>query len=207
MNHLNMQQPKVNISDEDKAVLSAEYKAKRKIVSDSGLIAGMLLIASSTLITSSSHAHEFLSEILTNQTMSGTATFVPVANYQLNKDQIIAKLQAHPHIDYYQQRSGQLVAVQRNPDKDCESSGSKTCGQFDHFSMARSAAIITCHQLTQQEADLYPSGLIPLYVAPSTFVEAGSAPTDHHINYNLDQGINFNCGYMVSTTIEDNEDS
>ncbi|MCW9017830.1 MAG: hypothetical protein OQJ89_12745, partial [Kangiellaceae bacterium] len=186
--------------------LTARRRTKQKIMSNPRLIAVTLITAASSLISSSSHGHEFLSEILTNQTMSGTVTFVPVANYQLNKEQIVAKLQVHPHVDYYQQRTGQLVAVQRNPDKDCESSGSKTCGQFDHFSMARSAAIITCHQLAQQEAELYPSGLIPLYLAPSTFVEAGSATDDHHINYNLDQGINFNCGYMP-ITLDSDQDS
>ena len=173
---------------------------------NAGRLQYLIVAVAITVVTSSSHAHEFLSEVLTNQTMSGTVTFVPVANYQLNKDQIVAKLQTHPHVDYYQQRSGKLVAVQRNPDDDCESSGSKTCGQFDHFSMARSAAIITCHQLSQQQPDLYPSGLVPLYHAPSTFVEAGSATTDHHLNYNLDQGINFDCGYM-STTLDNNQDS
>lgn len=172
----------------------------------SGRMHGLIVAAAITVVSSSSQAHEFLSEILTNQTVSGTVTFVPVANYQLNKDQVVAKLQAHPHVDYYARRSGELVAVQRNPDDNCESSGSKTCGQFDHFSMARSAAIITCHQLGQQEADLYPAGLIPLYLAPTTFVEAGSATNDHHLNYNLDQGINFDCGY-VSTTLDNNQDS
>ncbi len=69
----------------------------------------------------------------------------------------------------------------------------KTCGQFDHFNAARTAAVKTCYQLNQLNQGMFPSGLIPLYYGPTTFVDAGKAADDHHINYNISQGLHFAC--------------
>ena len=155
-------------------------------------------------------AHKFLEEVLTEANLGASSVFNSVANIELTKAEVLALLSEKQPVDYYLQASKQsscnqgehqclkqLVAVPRLEEDSCESSGSKTCGQFDHFSMARTAAIITCHALADENPELYPSGLIPLYNGPSTFVDLGTASDDHHLNYNLDHGLNFNCGYLT----------
>lgn len=139
-------------------------------------------------------AHEFLSEILTQQ--SGSSNFVAVANYHLTQGEILAVNGHGTQVDYIKNRSQKLVAVPRDPALSCENIGSKTCGQFDHFSQARSAAVTTCYELGLQQPNAYPAELVPLYIGPSTFVDSDSASADHHLNYNLLDGLSFNCGYL-----------
>ena len=153
-------------------------------------------------------AHKFLEEVLTEANLGASSIFNSVANIELTKAEVLALLSEKQPVDYYLQASKQsackgerqcikqLVAVPRLEEDSCEASGSKTCGQFDHFSMARTAAIITCHTMADENPELYPNGLIPMYNGPSTFVDLGTASDEHHINYNLDHGLNFNCGYL-----------
>ncbi|WP_196140853.1 hypothetical protein [Aliikangiella sp. G2MR2-5] len=142
-------------------------------------------------------AHKFLSEILTEQNLGSNAYFVHIANYQLTEEEILNINNNNQRVDYYLDRTSKLVAVKQKEEDTCENSGFKTCGQFDHFSQARSAAIITCHQLYEQNPSLYPATLVPLYLSPTTFVELDTATNDHHINYNLVQGLSFDCGYIT----------
>jgi len=139
-------------------------------------------------------AHEFLSEILTQQ--SSSSNFVAVANYHLSQSEILAINGHGTHIDYIKDRSEKLIAIPRDPKLSCENSGSKTCGQFDHFSQARSAAVTTCYELGVQQSNVYPGELVPLYIGPTTFVDSDTASADHHLNYNLLDGLSFNCGYL-----------
>ncbi len=145
-------------------------------------------------LSSTSSAHEFLSEILTQQ--NGSTNFVAVANYHLTQSEILAVNGVGTHIDYIKDRSNKLVAVPRDPKLSCKNTGSRTCGQFDHFSQARSAAITTCYELGLQQGNVYSGQLVPLYIGPSSFVDSDTASADHHLNYNLIDGLSFNCGYL-----------
>lgn len=145
-------------------------------------------------LASTASAHEFLSEILTQQ--NGSSNYVSVANYHLTQSEILAINGHGTHIDYIKDRSAKLIAIPRDPKLSCEKSGSKTCGQFDHFSQARTAAITTCYELGVQQANVHNGQLVPLYIGPSTFVDSDTASADHHLNYNLLDGLSFNCGYL-----------
>ncbi len=139
-------------------------------------------------------AHEFLSEILTQQNANGN--FVIVATYHLTQNEINEVNGHSVQVDYIKNRSNELVAIPRDPAQSCEKSGSRTCGQFDHFSQARSAAVSTCYELGIQQKTSYPSQLVPLYLGPSSFVDSDKASADHHLNYHLLHGLSFSCGYL-----------
>ena len=159
-------------------------------------------------LSAGAQAHEFLTNIIIQQTNQQTTTenpmYISVRNYQLSKDQIISIGKTGKHIDYYKTRDKKLVAVVRDLSENCKSSGSggtaveisATCGQFDHFSQARSAAVTICYELGNQSPSLYPNGLVPIFIGPSTFVELNTAAANHHLDYNLSHGLNFNCGYL-----------
>jgi len=157
------------------------------------LIFSNLVLIPNLAVTAS--AHEFLSEIMTQQS-GGSSNFTAVANYHLSQNEILEINGQGNHVDYIKTRSQKLIAVPRDPALSCENIGSKTCGQFDHFSQARNAAVTTCYQLGVQQPDLYPTGLIPLYIGPSSFVDADAASADHHLYYTLLDGLSFNCGYL-----------
>ena len=167
------------------------------------IIACVVFTMTVTIAMTQSDAHEFLSEILTQQNPGSNVIFTPVASYHLTQEEIVGINQHGQHVDYYQDRSKGLKAVARQPSDSCEASGSKTCGQFDHFTRARNAAITTCYQLENQSPDSYPSNLVPLYLAPSSFVDVSTASDNHHLNYNLIEGITFNCGYIIAIASND----
>lgn len=150
------------------------------------------LITLALLIPSVSHSHEFLAQL-----QSQNQSFVPVIYHQLDKEQMVQITGENPAVDYYDEGDG-FRPVQREIVDECKSSGSRTCGQFDHVSVARSAAIITCYQIGQEQAELYPGGLIPFYTGPNSFVINGVPSPDHHSKYKLDHGISFSCGYMLT---------
>lgn len=154
-------------------------------------------------LSAGAQAHEFLTEIITQQSSAENSMYVSVQNYQLSKDQIIAIGNDGKHIDYYKTRDKKLVAVVRDLSESCRSRSSEstsvgiltTCGQFDHFSQARSVAVKICYELGNLSPLLYPSGLIPIFIGPSSFVDLNTAAANHHQDYNLNHGLNFNCGY------------
>ena len=142
-------------------------------------------------------SHEFLTEIINQQSVTGNTIYTPVTNIQLTQSEILGLQPQKNVVDYYPTRDNKLRAVLHDPDDNCESSGSRTCGQFDHFSLARGAAIFVCYQLGQQLSNLYPNGLVPRFISPSSFVDNDTASQDHHINYSLSEGLNFDCGYFI----------
>ena len=87
---------------------------------------------------------------------------------------------------------GKLVLCGNNPK---EEKFEKTCGQFDHFNAARSAAIKTCFRLNINNPGQYLSGLIPRFSGPATFVDQGqeTAANDHHNIYHVTHGLHFSC--------------
>lgn len=156
-------------------------------------------------------SHEFLTEILTQQNSSYTTNYVPVASYQLTKSEILEISQNGTQIDYYKTRDKSLLAVPRKTklnncsNQKVASTGSDmtniiveaTCGQFDNFSHARAAAVTTCYNLDTLSAGVYPSVLVPLYLAPSTFVNYDTASPNHHQSYDLNDGLTFKCVYQT----------
>jgi len=189
-------------------MLDSNKKIKWAINKGKKILLGTAVIMS-FLWGNVAQAHKFLEEVLTEANIGSSSVFTVVANYNLTKEDVLQIVTEKQPVDYYLEASTkshcdaklgcitQFKAVQRLKEDSCESSGSKTCGQFDHFTMARSAAIITCHALGEEHPELYPNGLIPMYNGPSTFVDLGAASDDHHLNYNLDHGLNFNCGYLT----------
>jgi hypothetical protein len=73
----------------------------------------------------------------------------------------------------------------------------KTCGQFDHFSAARSAAIDMCDAYALANPSQYPQGLIPQFIGPATFTDGETATADHHELYRYADGLEFNCVEVV----------
>jgi len=149
------------------------------------------------LISIAAHGHQFLTETFQQLNVTTNHIFVPVINLQLNSDQILSLDPQNKPIDYFTTRERKLKAVPRDPKLSCENQGSRTCGQFDHFSLARGAAVSACYQLGAAFPDLYPEGLIPRFIGPSSFVDGDSASADHHLGYLLAEGINFDCGYFI----------
>ena len=74
----------------------------------------------------------------------------------------------------------------------------KTCGVFDHFNEARSIAIDTCAGVSVSYAGLFPDGLIPQFIGPSTFINGSSAAANHHLLYDFSHGLSFNCVEVIS---------
>ena len=147
------------------------------------------------MVTTQVNAHKFLNQILTQQNASSDTIFTPISNHQLTHKNIIVINQQGTPIDYFLEPSKGLVGKPRPPSSSCDVSGSKTCGQFDHFTRARNAAIKTCYQLEALTPNAYPSSLVPLYLGPSSFVDGNAASDAHHLNYHLIEGLSFNCGY------------
>jgi|GEM_PF-6836122 len=168
------------------------------------LTASVILIGSLTA-TSLLHAHKFLSEIITEANLGANAVFITVATFHLTQEDMTTLEQANQPIDYFvesiQGYDGQpKVAIrsrQREVEESCEASQSKTCGQFDHFTRGRAAALNTCYDLYQAEPEAYPTELVPMYLGPATFVDVDTASDEHHLNYHLSQGLTFSCGYVT----------
>lgn len=150
-------------------------------------------------------AHKFMTEILSEANLSADATFISVATFHLTQEDMMLAEMAFQPLDLYvevdQEQSlknrVRVNAVERSVDASCESSGSRTCGQFDHFTRGRSSALTTCNQLYQENPEAYPALLIPFFIAPSTFVDVDKASDNHHDAYHLSQGLTFDCGYIV----------
>jgi len=90
---------------------------------------------------------------------------------------------------------------------------------IDDFLIARVAAGEYCNIYQSFHPGAVPVGktLLPEFVGPTTFtssivsetgiisgdtydIESTIAPLGHHINYNLSQGLSFNCAYQTNTT-------
>lgn len=155
-----------------------------------------ILLFSLPLIT---NAHEFLAEILIQQDESKSEHLISAGNHQLSSSDIYNIYKREHQINVTLQRKSEdnnqksLFKFQQVPKCPYDNA---TCGQFDPFSMARLAAITTCHEKANASPELYPNGLIPQFIGPSSFVSAGSASSNHHDNYTLNDGLNFNCVYL-----------
>jgi hypothetical protein len=161
-----------------------------------------LLLLVLCCISTVSKSHQFLSEVIIAQDPSSNYEFTVVEYFELFQNDIESLNSQEYSVEYTVDRQNNLLAMRKTSEDSCENRGYKTCGQFDHFSQARSAAIITCYNLLQQSPDIYPSPLIPRFIGPGSFVESQSASLEHHLNYTLNQGISFECGYFsqVSST-------
>jgi hypothetical protein len=156
----------------------------------------VLIIALFANIPLSAKSHEFLTEVLVQ--LQGNSGFTAVASYNLTEAEILQLNDLGTQVDYYQTKGGQLVAAPQDISDVCDSNSNiKTCGQFDHFSQSRSAAITTCYELAALNPTQYPGGLFPVFIGPQSFVTAGSASVDHHENYDLSEGIEFECSYKT----------
>ncbi len=73
-----------------------------------------------------------------------------------------------------------------------------TCGQFDDWNKGRVIAIEKCTSVAAANTALYPDGLIPQFLGPSTFIELDQAAPDHHDAYSFSDGLWFNCIKVIS---------
>ena len=79
---------------------------------------------------------------------------------------------------------------------------------IDDFTKARIAANRKCEELALSGSSVYEKPLIPRFIGPESFVlynddfPQGAAPEDHHDGYSLDEGLTFECGFLVSTIAE-----
>lgn len=65
-------------------------------------------------------------------------------------------------------------------------------GEVDHYTKTRLAAKEFCDQLALSDPEAYPNGLIAKFIGPASFLSDG----DHHDNYRMSHGAEFECGYM-----------
>jgi len=148
--------------------------------------------------------HEFLTEMLVYP--EDTISYDPAVTYEiidtihLDEDQ----LYAGDHKEKVKKEIKRIAAKRHRQVNqqfiDCDDWDGvfKTCGAFDHFSKARSMAIDICSGLSVSYAHLYPEGLIPQFLGPSTFIVGGSAAADHHDLYDFSHGLSFNCVAVIS---------
>jgi hypothetical protein len=163
-----------------------------------------LLTAALIGFTFNSQSHEFLTEILVYPvdtiSISTDISYHVIETFHLNE----SDLKFGYKKDLVKQEIKRLVAKRSrnvNPESvvcDDWDGVFKTCGVFDHFNEARSMAIDLCAGVAVGYPELFPDGLIPQFIGPSSFIEGDSAAVDHHANYNFSQGLSFNCVEVIS---------
>ena len=174
----------------------------------------IIMVSMSTTICS----HEFMTEILVNSNMTineNNSEFITIETFTFNEDAIINayKKQTHSTRDnsLLKDRVKLETLKQIMPshegakiilcdDEDIIAEVNATCGQFDHFSMARTAEIKTCYLLANQNPQLYTGPIVPSFSGPNTFIVAGSAAADHHTVYDVADGLSFSCVEVVVNT-------
>jgi hypothetical protein len=162
-----------------------------------------LTIILSTCFVFVANSHTFITEILINSNPGEYSnTYNTVQSYSFTEDEI---MQAYDEdiqsvSDRIKLETLKLVipTTETFEVDECvtprrRGSTQKTCGQFDHFNAGRAAAIKTCHSLNNNSPGLYPSGLIPRFSGPATFVNLDTAAVDHHNVYHVSHGLQFSC--------------
>ncbi len=150
------------------------------------------------------NSHEFLTEILVYPEdtikISPHSTYNIIDTFHLSERDLKKSFKK----DLVKQEIKRIVA-QKSKDISPESvvcddwdGVFKTCGVFDHFNEARSIAIDTCAGVSVSYSGLFPDGLIPQFIGPSTFIDGSSAAADHHVLYDFSQGLSFNCVEVIS---------
>ncbi len=155
-------------------------------------------------ISTSSQGHEFLTQMLVYPEdtikVSPNSTYHVIKTFNLSEQDLLGGLQK----DLVKQEIKRIAAKKHhnvNPEHvicDDWDGVFKTCGVFDHFNEARSMAIDKCAGVAVNYLELYPDGLIPQFIGPSTFIEGGSAALGHHDLYDFSHGLTFNCVEVIS---------
>jgi hypothetical protein len=158
------------------------------------------------------NSHTFITEILVNSNPGQYSNqYHTIQTYSFNEDDILLAYDEPIHSVSDRIRLETLKEVIPNIETievtTCDSprrkgSTQKTCGQFDHFNAARSAAIKTCYTLNNSSQGLYPSGLVPRFSGPATFVNLDTAAVNHHSNYHISHGLQFSCAEVLLETLE-----
>ena len=165
----------------------------------------LYLLLLSVCLTFVAHSHQFITEILVEESSGQYPTnnqYNTIQSYSLNEDEIleaydepIYSVSDRIKLETLKQviPTTETIEVTTCENTRTRKSVQKTCGQFDHFNAARAAAIKTCHSLNNNNPGLYPSGLIPRFSGPGTFVSLDKATVDHHSIYHVSHGVQFSC--------------
>ena len=157
------------------------------------------------MLSGSCWSHEFLTEMLVFNDEYAINPYHVAISYDLTEADLIEVI----HVKKSKFEMNKLVKRSASSnarefrkvgatDCDFESEGmNKTCGVFDHFSGARSAAIDLCNAYALAHAAEYPHGLLPQFTAPSTFTDGSTASVDHHVAYKYMHGLSFNCVQLL----------
>ena len=159
------------------------------------------------VFTVTASSHTFITEILVNNNPGQYSNqYNTVQTYSFTEDEIMQSYDENVHsvkdIIRLETLKEVIPTTQTIQIQTCENvrvrgsdSGSelKTCGQFDHFNAARAAAIKTCYTLNTNNPGQYPSGLIPRFSGPATFVNFDTATVNHHDVYHVSHGLQFSC--------------
>ncbi|MBL4660923.1 MAG: hypothetical protein JKY19_11260 [Alcanivoracaceae bacterium] len=162
-------------------------------------------------------SHTFITEILVNSNTTineSNSEFITIENYSFNEDEILIASDEQIYNDHDHdnlllkeriklETLKQIIPSQTSAKTiDCDDENinlevSETCGQFDHFNAARTAATKTCYFLANQNPQLYTGPVVPRFTGPSTFIIAGTAIADHHTIYDIADGLSFSCVEVV----------
>ncbi|MCX7545821.1 hypothetical protein [Marinicella gelatinilytica] len=155
-----------------------------------------------TLGFSPVYGHDFLTEILVYNDDYEANNYHIAVTFEFDEQDLLDTLdlqQAQFEMKTLTKRSGASNKAQEYKQVgkticDFESDAiEKTCGVFDDFSKARSAAINKCDAYASLYSSQYKNGLIPQYIGPNTFTDGVSATQNHHTDYKLAHGLHFNC--------------
>ncbi len=161
------------------------------------------------LLTSyNTHAHKLVTEMIDQiPQYQLNYTSGPIYEFTLNVTELDLRISKRQH----REQLIQNLALQQNSssidplDEVCTPYQLllKTCGEFDHFGEVRTTAVEMCDNLFD---DLAGSGsnvvaMVPEFTGPASFVNnsIGKAVRYHHSNYNISQGITFNCIEVIYT--------